>query len=476
MTKTRIDASIIITYDGTGHVILHDGVVVYEGNRIIRVGKSYTGKTDHAIDARGKMVIPGFVDLHAHITQSPLSQGMKEDIPRHVPIPGAGTLSPNRWVPEPWMPEAMAKSSVYELLKSGVTTLVELGAPDWLGYPETVELLGDLGIRTYISAGYRSADYQDRKLVHDLEMGYEQLENSVGYLKEHEGSYDDRVKFILYPRTVDFCLPELFEKSVKLSRELDVPIQTHAAQSIREYRTIKDEYGKNPIEFLHGLGALTPRTILGHCIFVSSHSLIDEDPRAPELDLIAKTGATVAHCPWVFARVGRALESYPRYRDRGVNIGLGTDIFPQNMIAEMRWGAILSKVVDTDSVAGTAPDMFNSATVNGADALGRPDLGRIQEGALADLVIVDLETIRMSPVRDPIRNLVYGATDRDVDTVIIDGNTVVEHGRVIGMDERELARNLQRIGDHFIDAVPTRNKEGKTAEDISPLSFPEHED
>jgi len=469
---TRIDASIIIAYDGARHVILRDGVVVYEGNRIAHVGKSYSGQADETLDARGKMVIPGFVDLHAHITQSPLSQGMKEDMPRHVPIPGSGTLSPNRWVPEPWMPEAMAKSSVYELLKSGVTTLVELGAPDWLGYPETVELLGDLGMRTYISAGYRSAGYQDGRLVHDLEAGYKQLDNSVGHLRRHEGSHDGRVKFILYPRTVDFCLPELFERTVELSEELDVPMQTHAAQSIREYRTIKERYGKNPVEFLHDLGVLTPRTILGHCIFITSHRLIDEDPLAPELDLIAKSGATVAHCPWVFARVGRALESYPKYRDRGVNIGLGTDIFPQNMMAEMRWGAVLSKVVDVDSVAGTAPDLFNSATVKGADALGRPDLGRICEGGLADLVVVDLETIRMSPVRDPIRNLVYGATDQDVDTVIIDGRTVVEHGEVVGLDERELARDLQRIGDHFVDAVPKRDREGRTAEDISPLSFP----
>lgn len=472
VTVTQIDASIIIAYDGTSHVILRNGVVVYEDNRIIHVGKSYNGQVDQSVDAQGKMVIPGFVDLHAHITQSPLSQGMKEDMPRHVSIPGSGTLSPNRWIPEPWMPEAMAKSSIYELLKSGVTTLVELGAPDWLGYPETVKLLGELGIRTYISAGYRSAGYQDGKLVHDLEAGYKQLDNSIGHLKRHEESHDGRVKFILYPRTVDFCLPELFERSVELSEELDVPIQTHAAQSIREYRTIKDRYGKNPIEFLHDLGALTPRTILGHCIFITSHTLINEDSQAPELDLIAQTGATVAHCPWVFARIGRALESYPKYRDRGINIGLGTDIFPQNMIAEMRWGAVLSKVVDIDSVAGTAPDLFNSATLYGANALGRPDLGRICEGALADLVVVDLETIRMSPVRDPIRNLVYGASDQDVDTVIIDGKTVVEYGEVIGLDKRELARNLQRIGDHFVDAVPKRNTEGKTAEKISPLSFP----
>ena len=97
----------------------------------------------------------------------------------------------------------------------------------------------------------------------------------------------------------------------------------------------------------------------------------------------------------------------------------------------------------------------------GANALGRRDLGRIEVGVKADLVVVDLNTIRMSPVRDPIRNLVYGATDKDVDRVIIDGRTVVEGGEVLKMDEHSIADELQRIGDNFIDAIPSRNKEGK---------------
>lgn len=103
--------------------------------------------------------------------------------------------------------------------------------------------------------------------------------------------------------------------------------------------------------------------------------------------------------------------------------------------------------------------------------MGKRGLGRIDVGVKADLVLVDLETIRMSPVRDPIRNLVYGATDQDVDRVIIDGKTVVEDGEVLGMDERVIAEDLQRIGDHFIDAIPRRNKEGITAEGTSPLSY-----
>ena len=469
--KTRINASYVIAFDGKSHRILRDGVVVYEGNTIIHVGNSFSGRVDKEMNAHGKMLIPGFVNLHAHITQSPLSMGMKEDLPRHVRVPGAGTLSDNRWMPEPWMPKAMARSSIYELLKSGVTTLVELGAPDWLGYKESVNLLGESGLRTYISAGYRSGVREDGELRHDNEMGFKQMENALEYQKVYEGSYDDRVRFILYPRTADLVSPELFRETMRISEEKDLPVETHAAQFVGELRDIKKLYAKDPITYLNDLGVLKPKTILGHVIFITSHRLVGKTTEAPDLGIIAKSGASVAHCPWVFARVGRALESYAKYRDRGIRIGLGTDIFPQNMLNEMRWGAVLSKVVDIDSVAGTAADLFNSATVYGANALDRTDLGRIAVGAKADLVFINLESVRMSPVRDPVRNLVYGATDQDVDRVIIDGKTVVEDGIVLGMNEHEIAEELQRIGDHFIAAIPSRNKDGKTAEDISPLSF-----
>ena len=127
-------------------------------------------------------------------------------------------------------------------------------------------------------------------------------------------------------------------------------------------------------------------------------------------------------------------------------------------------------MIDCDSVACTAGDLFNSATVFGGDALGRGDLG-IYVGAKADLVFVGLDSVRMSPVRDPVRSLVYGASEEDVKRVIVDGKTVVLDGLVLGMDEQVISEELQRIGDHFIDAIPSRNPEGKTADEISPMSF-----
>ena len=124
---------------------------------------------------------------------------------------------------------------------------------------------------------------------------------------------------------------------------------------------------------------------------------------------MAERGATVAHCPVVYARRNRILGSFARYRELGINVGLGTDTFPQDMIEEMRWAALGCKWIDRDANRGTARDVFNAATLGGARALGRSDIGRLAPGAKADIIIVDLHRLHSGPVDDPIKTLVYAA-------------------------------------------------------------------
>ncbi len=157
----------------------------------------------------------------------------------------------------------------------------------------------------------------------------------------------------------------------------------------------------------------------------------------------------------------------------GINVGIGTDIFPQDMLREMNLVSTVSKIVEGDSTVGSAADVFNSATLVGARALNRSDLGRITPGAKADLVIINLKTIRMTPLRDPIKNLVFGATYKEVETVIIDGNKVVENGKIEGLDERVVAEDLQKVGESYWRDIPRRDSKGRTLDEISPLSFTE---
>ena len=186
-------------------------------------------------------------------------------------------------------------------------------------------------------------------------------------------------------------------------------------------------HGKTPIEWLRDIGFLGPRCILGHCIIVGGGSWANYD--ADDVGILADSGAAVAHAVWVFARRGIAMESFSRYLRRGVTMTLGTDTCPQNMIEALRYAVIVSKIVDRSTEKATAADAFNAATLGGAKALQRDDLGRIAPGAKADLLIWETETLNMSPMRDPVKNIVFNAAMEDLGTVIIDGRVVVEGGK-----------------------------------------------
>jgi cytosine/adenosine deaminase-related metal-dependent hydrolase len=250
-----------------------------------------------------------------------------------------------------------------------------------------------------------------------------------------------------------------------------VGIETHVGQNLVEFHEMLRRHGKTPVELLADTGLLGPDTILGHCVMSTAHRLAAL-PGGRDLEILAESGATVAHCPLVFARRGNALESFHRYRAAGVNVGLGTDTYPRDLISEMRWASLMCKVVERDFTVATAADVFNAATLAGARALGRDDVGRLAPGAKADVVILDMRKMRIGPYRDPIKALVNCGTGDDVETVIVDGRTVVESGRVVGVDEDALGREAQQEAERLWATVPEWHWQRLTTEQFAPLSFP----
>jgi len=250
-----------------------------------------------------------------------------------------------------------------------------------------------------------------------------------------------------------------------------VGIEIHAGQNLLEFHEMLRRTGRTPVEYLSDCGLLGPDAILGHCIISTAHHLAAL-PQGRDLEILAASGASVAHCPLVFARRGNALESFHRYRAAGVNVGLGTDTYPRDLISEMRWASLLCKVVEHDFTLATSADVFGAATLGGARALGRDDLGRLRPGAKADVVIVDLGKLRIGPYRDPVRALVQCGTADDVEQVLVDGRVVVEAGRVVGVDERRLLADAQREAERLWASVGEWHWQGLTAEAFAPASFP----
>lgn len=142
----------------------------------------------------------------------------------------------------------------------------------------------------------------------------------------------------------------------------------------------------------------------------------------------------MAHCPVTFARSGQGMESLGRYLRTGVNVGIGTDTTPFNMLEEMREAIIQSRCRSGDFADVTTAQVFSAATTGGAVALGRPDLGHLCEGAAADVVSVNLAAPSMRPVHDPLRSLVHTAAERAVRDVWVAGRHVLTGSTPAGLD------------------------------------------
>jgi cytosine/adenosine deaminase-related metal-dependent hydrolase len=230
-------------------------------------------------------------------------------------------------------------------------------------------------------------------------------------------------------------------------------------------------HGITPIQWAHRIGLAGPGTIFGHGIFVDEHSWLHWWSRR-DIAIMADTGTSVAHCPTPFARYGHTLEDFGKYRRAGINVGIGTDTVPQNLLEEMRWATVLARIAAEDIRSTEMADVFHAATVGGARALLRDDIGRIAPGAKADLVLVDLDNPWMMPARDPLRSLIFHAADRAVRDVYVDGRQVVASGRVLTLDRAGALARLTEAQRRMEALVPERDEWRRSSAEIAPLSLP----
>jgi cytosine/adenosine deaminase-related metal-dependent hydrolase len=444
--------------------LIRNGVVVYENDRIIHVGKSYNEPVDNTIIAKGSLVSPGFVNIHAltslcithfrvdgvDIWTSPIG---KEDVLKGINKPRVYFEGKDL--------EVSARFSFVELIKGGATTICEITSFGTTGMQpprQQAELLvkvaGEIGARAYISHPYTDMKpYTDNdgstSYYYDDNAGKRGLADALDFCENHEGAFNDKIRTMLFPYKFDACSKSLLQDTKRVALEKDIPIHMHTAQYLPEYYESLRRYGKTPINFLYDIGFLGPKTIITHVIYTSMNPVSPvpnmslRDPK--DIELMGKSGATLGHTPMIWARAGIILRSYAKFRDAGVNIGIGTDAFPMDMIMEMRHATLMGKVADRNRTAVTAADVYNAATLGGARALQRNDLGRLTPNAKADILIIDLRRIHTALIDDPIKSMVYFANQTDIDTVIVDGKTLVEKGRISGLDEEILSEEANRV-------------------------------
>ena len=482
MTVTLLRGGWLAAWDGTQHQILDRGEVAFEGDEILYVGSRFDGQADTVIDEPEWFICPGFINLHGHVGVDPMAPLV--DVPRggqfspgpdfveNAPLSMWPTLTPEEQ-------QLNGEFCLVQMLRTGTTTVVDAhgyGAVWWLGNPPTdeealAETVGRIGSRAYLGLGFRSArsykDAQGRSRQYwDEEMGRAGLREGLRFALEHRGRFDGRVQTLLTPHAVEKFTPDLLKMTLREARAAGLPIEIHVSQSLFEVQAVRERHGDTPVGFLDSLGFLGPDIILGHCVFIDDHPAVGGDSDR-DLKLIAQAGSSVAHAPLAFARRdAEALYSLPRYLDYGINVGIGCDIWPGDIISEMRLAWLMGKHTNETVDRPTCREVFYAATVGSADALQRGDLGRLAPGAKADVVCVDLSGYHFGPVLDPVRALVSFGTGQDVDTIYVDGRLVVSGGCALNTDEEKLRAAAPGILRKLHAAASERDPLGKTADGI----------
>jgi cytosine/adenosine deaminase-related metal-dependent hydrolase len=477
--KIRIDGGVVVGWSGGHHELVPNGSVLIDGDRVVSVGTDKSSSAERVVDAAGKIVCPGFINLHVH-SQLNIGDYLLADVTKKDYLAAnwfvfGAPLKEKMETPPPAAVALGRKYALYSALRNGSTTVLDPGGgPGAL--EDYVAIVGQLGGRVFFSPPYRSHDiFTDAQGRHYYEerqdKGRPGLQRAVEFIKQYHGAHDGRLQGILNPAQAETCEPSLLKESVAAARELDVPIHIHAGGNFREFLQILNTYRKPVVEYLADSGILGPRTTIGHMAITGGHSRVDY-PRGDELKLLAESSATVGHCPYKCAKMGFAMESFDQYLAAGVRVGLGTDSYPLDIIAEMRYASLISRLVDKNASGARPTDVFNAATVGGARALGRDDLGRLAAGTKADLVIINLRNTRYGPWRDPINALVEYGSGADVETVIVDGTIVVENGRSTRIDEAELLAQAESGAKRAWDNWAGRDWNGRTVEQIIPAAFP----
>lgn len=483
----------VVGFAGNTHTLLRDGVLVYEDDRIVHIGSRFEGAVDREIDARGKLVAPGFIDTHVHSGHR-ASHRLITDTGRpdyfgqpflEISVPREGTrVGGDPRYARPDEPGAhagnrlLATFTVAEMLRNGITTFMEFGSQ--LRVQEA--LMGEverLGIRAYLGPGYDSGrwvgDERGRlKRVLDEAGGWREFEGAKEFITRVDGGCGGRIRGLLVPREVETCSPDLLRATRKAADELGVPIATHAAYSVIEFFQLVMKHRMTPIELLESVGLLGSDLTIGHGNFVAEHPLMNYSG-GRDLELMAQRGVTVSHCPVNLARRARFLDSWECYRKAGINLALGSDTYPRDLIMQMRTASYVGKVISRNLFAASAAEVFEAATLGGARALGRDDLGRLAPGAKADILIIDLsggDTLRYGPVRDPIKSLVECGFGDDVETVIVDGVVRMEGRRIPGIDLAAVRREAQQAGEEVWERLQEWDPLKRAADQMSPWSFP----
>ncbi len=422
-----------------GSVHIKDGWIAEVGESVSQAA----GNADCVISAENKVVMPGFVNAHAHLQQ--YFRGTYELIGDfyEVNLPLEGYRSPDDM-------ELLGLASCAEFIFGGCTTaLVIYTYPD--GFAKACERAGN---RVILAADVEEVDLtklRDGIYEYLPEKGAAAVERAKALHRNWHQEAGGRITTCMSAKAADLARPETFLEVQAFAEEHNLKMTTHLAQSRREVEQVRKLYGKTPTEHLRDIGVLNERLTAAHCTYAT-----EED-----IQTIASAGTGILHCRSV-------MNPMPRWLGMGIPIGLGTDDYHHDMLVLLRQNVIGQENLARQSGEESAEpssfyDLLELATRGGAETLGIDgEVGSLEPGKKADVILFDMMNPYLTPTKDPLTSIVLYGSSSDIDTVIVNGVLLKESGRLTTIDAEEALQTAQerveKIIDTFFNAHPEQRR------------------
>jgi len=451
MGKTLIKNALLLSMDNERRV-WKNGSLLIEGDKITAVGEVGQENTHgpiEVIDARGKIVMPGLINSHVHTSQQ-LGRGIGDDVPLLT------------WLHERTFPyeSNLTEEDSYvstlltciEQIRSGVTTFAEPGGQHVQGMGRGVSEIGIRGIlaKSAMDCGEGLPEVWRRTKDEEL---HTQVENYESW----NGKADGRIRVWFGLRTIFNNSDELIVETKKLADRYKAGVHMHVAEIEDEVKFAKETRGATTVEHLRNLGVLDSNFLAVHTVWLSDR----------ELDIFADYDVKVSHNPAAAMRV-LGFAKIPEMIDRGITVSIGTDGAPSNnrmtLIDEMWLTSLIHKGRTGDPSVMPAEKIIEMVTRDGAEALGWADeIGSFEKGKKADLIIINPDSAAMLPLNDPVANLVTSMHSSNIESVMCNGEWVMQDKKILTVDEDEILEEakrraksiMERAGIKIPDRFPT---------------------
>ena len=436
-----ITDALVLTVDERNR-LYERGTVLIEDGRITAVRQTNEDETDeeatHTIDGDGKVVMPGLVNAHTHLELTPLI-GAFSDLDL-LEMMGSMTALYGR-IGEgefDYLVDAGYDLAALNFLLGGVTTVNSMDVRPASG----ADTFGEAGLR-----GFFGPTMTD--LFWDVPID-EQFERARAFIEAYHDTYEGRIRATICPHDDWSCTRELWERTADLAAEYpDLLVHTHLLELEESNTMARANDAADSLGLLEDVGLLDDRLLAAH------FRVADAD----DIERTAAAGASVAHCPSVFAYWNPDADMQwtpvPELRDAGVDVGLGIDDHywhdSYSMFGEARQARLSANVKRTTGQYSSM-ELVRMLTIEGARALGIGDeIGSVEPGKRADIILLDVDKPKFTPLTNVPAHVVNNAAPADVETVIVDGEFVLRDGVVETMDAEAVQERVERAVERFAD-------------------------